>query len=119
MAVIHTFGGDLKWNSHVHALVTEGAVDKNIKWWKQVEYIPYSYLKKSWQKILLEIIKKHFNSYKTRQLISYLYKKYPKGFYVNAKRKLDDTRQAVKYIGRYLARAAIAEYRILKYENNM
>lgn len=37
---------------------------------------------------------------------------------MNAKRKLDDTRQAVKYIGRYLARAAIAEYRILKYENN-
>lgn len=66
----------------------------------------------------IEIIKKHFNSYKTRQLISYLYKKYPKGFYVNAKTKLDDTRQAVKYIGRYFARAAIAEYRIIKYENS-
>lgn len=118
IAVIHTFGGDLKWNPHVHALVTEGAVDKKTKWWKQVEYIPYPYLKKSWQKVLLEIIKKHFNSYKTRQLISYLYKKYPKGFYVNAKRKLDDTRQAIKYIGRYLARAAIAEYRIIKYESN-
>lgn len=33
---------------------------------------------------------------------------------MNAKRKLDDTRQTVKYIGRYLARATIAEYRILK-----
>lgn len=118
IAVLHTFGGDLKWNPHVHALVTEGAVDKTTKWWKPVEYIPYSYLKKGWQKVLLGIIKKHFNCYKTRQLISYLYKRYPKGFYVNAKRKLDDTRQAVKYIGRYLARAAIAEYRILKYENN-
>lgn len=62
--------------------------------------------------------KKHFDSYKTRRLISYLYKTYTKGFYVNAKRKLDDTRQEVKYIGRYLARAAIAEYRIIKYENN-
>lgn len=118
IAVLHTFGGDLKWNPHVHALVTEGAVDKNSKWWKSVEYIPYSYLKKSWQKVLLDIIKKHFDSYKTRRLIRYLYKTYPKGFYVNAKRKLDDTKQAVKYIGRYLARAAIAEYRIMKYENN-
>ncbi|WP_271814884.1 IS91 family transposase, partial [Clostridium beijerinckii] len=36
IAVIHTFGGDLKWNPHVHALVTEGAVDKKTKWWKQV-----------------------------------------------------------------------------------
>ena len=76
----------MKWNPHVHALVTEGAIDKN--------------------------------SNKTRRLISYLYKTYTKGFYVNAKRKLDDTRQEVKYIGRYLARAAIAEYRIIKYENN-
>lgn len=39
-----------------------------------------------------------------------MYKKYPKGFYVNAKRRLDDTRQAVKYIGIYLARAAIAPH---------
>ena len=53
IAVIHTFGGDLKWNPHVHALVTEGAVDKKTKWWKQVEYIPYPYLKKSWQKVNL------------------------------------------------------------------
>ncbi|KZL88456.1 IS91 family transposase [Clostridium magnum] len=118
IAVIHTFGRDLKWNPHVHALVTEGAVDKNNKWWKSVEYIPYPFLKKAWQKVLLDIIKKHFNCYKTRQLISNMYKKYPKGFYVNAKRRLDDTRQAVKYIGRYLARAAIAEYRIEEYDGD-
>ncbi|WP_366208768.1 transposase [uncultured Clostridium sp.] len=31
MAALHTFGGDLKWNPHVHALVTEGAIDKNLK----------------------------------------------------------------------------------------
>ena len=27
--VIHTFGRDLKWNPHVHILVTEGAADVN------------------------------------------------------------------------------------------
>lgn len=119
IAVVHTFGRDLKWNPHVHALVTEGAINKETNWWKPVEYIPYPYLKKAWQKVLLDIIKKNFNSYKTRQLVSKLYKKYPKGFYVNAKRRLDDTKQAVKYIGRYLARAAIAEYRIIKYEKEI
>jgi len=116
IAVVHTFGRDLKWNPHIHALVTEGAIDRNNNWWKSVDYIPYPFLKKAWQKVLLDIIKKHFNCYKTRQIISTLYKKYPKGFYVNAKRRLDDTRQAVKYIGRYLARAAIAEYRIEEYD---
>jgi len=116
IAVIHTFGSDLKWNPHVHALVTEGAINKDINWWKPVDYIPYQYLKKSWQRVLLNIIKKYFDCYKTRQLISRMYREYPKGFYVNAKRRLNDTRQAVKYIGRYLARAAIAEYRVEKYD---
>lgn len=119
IAVIHTFGSDLKWNPHVHALVTEGAVNKDINWWKSVDYIPYEYLRKSWQRILLDIIKKHFNCYETRRLISEMYKKYPKGFYVNFKRRLSDTRQAVKYIGRYLARAAIAEYRIEEYDGEL
>lgn len=116
IAVVHTFGRDLKWNPHVHALVTEGAIDKKYNWWKSVDYIPYKYLKKAWQKVLIDIIKKHFDNYKTRQLVSKLYKKHPKGFYVNAKRRLADTKQAVKYIGRYLARAAIAEYRIETYD---
>jgi len=116
IAVIHTFGRDLKWNPHVHALVTEGAVDKNNKWWKSVNYIPYEYLRKSWQKTVLDIIKKYHNDYKTKRLISVMYRMYPNGFYVNAKRALTNTKQAVKYIGRYLARAAIAEYRIEAYD---
>lgn len=30
IAVLYIFGRDLKWNSHVHALVTEGAINKGI-----------------------------------------------------------------------------------------
>lgn len=32
ITVIHTFGRDLKWNPHVHVLITEGAIDKNKEW---------------------------------------------------------------------------------------
>ncbi|MBE6051789.1 MAG: hypothetical protein E7214_14365 [Clostridium sp.] len=39
IAVVHTFGRDLKWNPHVHALVTEGGINKRSKWWKRVNYI--------------------------------------------------------------------------------
>ncbi|MFD1639753.1 transposase, partial [Evansella tamaricis] len=45
ITVIHTFGRDLKWNPHIHALVTEGALDKN-KEWVPSEFIPYEYLRK-------------------------------------------------------------------------
>lgn len=45
-----------------------------------------------------------------------MYRKYKDGFYVNADRAITDMRKATKYIGRYLARAAIAEYRIESYD---
>ena len=46
ITVVHTFGQDMKFNPHIHALVTEGALDKfNV--WKPVSYIPYEYLRKA------------------------------------------------------------------------
>ena len=115
IAVVHTFGRDLKFNPHIHALVTEGAIDKN-KLWKEVGFIPYEYLRKAWQKVLLDWVKKKYvNSMIVKRLINDLYKRYPKGFYVYAERRMKDARGAARYIGRYLARPAIAEYRIISY----
>ena len=51
-----------------------------------------------------------------RRLINRLYKKYNNGFYVNAQRDLTKIKEAAKYIGRYLSRPAIAEYRISEYD---
>jgi len=116
IAVVHTFGSDLKWNPHIHALFTEGGIDKNNKWFKKISHIPYKYLRKSWQKLVLDIIKDNFKDAKTKKLINELYKKYEEGFYVNAKRDLTNIKKASKYIGRYLARPAIAEYRITDYD---
>lgn len=113
IAVVHTFGGDLKWNPHIHALYTEGGIDRNNKWFKKLDFIPYTYMKKVWRKLVLDIIKNNFRDRKTRNLINKLYKK---EFYVNAERRLTNIKQATQYIGRYLARPAIAEYRIINYD---
>ena len=84
IAVVHTFGKDIKWNPHVHTLITEGGVNKNTNWWTSIGHIPFEYLRKYWQKVVLDIMK--------------------------------DTSQVIKYIGRYLGRAAITEYRIKSYD---
>lgn len=116
ITTIHTFGRDMGFNPHVHALVTEGALDKN-KNWKSVDYIPYNYLRKAWQKVFLDIIKKRFGQEPIiKKLISQLYKRYLNGFYVHARTRMKDAKGAAKYIGRYLARPAIAEYRIISYD---
>jgi hypothetical protein len=45
IAVIHIFDSDLKWNPHIHDLVTKGAIDKEVNCWKTVNYISYPHLK--------------------------------------------------------------------------
>ena len=57
VAVIHTFGWDLKWNPHVHVLVTEGAAGEKTVW-KTVRYVPYKMLRKRWQKLILDGMEK-------------------------------------------------------------
>lgn len=57
ITVIHTFGRDLKFNPHIHVLVTEGAMDCHREW-RPLEYISFEYLRKSWQKIVLDCLKK-------------------------------------------------------------
>jgi hypothetical protein len=116
ITVIHTFGRDLKFNPHIHTLVTEGALDQT-KQWKSVEYISFAYLRKSWQKLLMDLMLKWFpKDTKVKELVNQLYQRYKHGFYVNAEQRMKDARGAAKYIGRYLARPAIAEYRIVKYD---
>ncbi|SDM68561.1 Transposase zinc-binding domain-containing protein [Halanaerobium congolense] len=116
ITVVHTFGRDMSFNPHVHALIAEGALDKYHQWSK-VGYFSYKYLRKAWQKVLLDIFKERFSdNQKVQNLIKYFYIRYKEGFYVNAESRMNSARGAAKYIGRYLARPAIAEYRILEYD---
>jgi len=116
ITVIHTFGRDLKFNPHIHVLVTEGAMDAQREWYP-LDWIPYEYLRKSWQKVVLDSMKRWFpENLAVQNLINELYKRYTKGFYVNAEKKMKNAKGAAKYIGRYLARPAIAEYRIIGYD---
>ena len=116
VTVIHTFGRDLKWNPHVHMMVTECGKG-NITEWKHIRHISYESLRKRWQKILLdEITYMVGNTKEIRLLKNKLYKEKDKGFYVHAKTEIKSARTAAKYVGRYVGRPAIAESRILKYD---
>lgn len=116
VTVIHTFGRDLKWNPHVHMMVTEGGKG-NITEWRHIRHISYEALRKRWQKILLdEITNISGNTKEVKLLKNKLYKEKDKGFYVYAKTEIKSAKIAAKYVGRYVGRPAIAESRILKYD---
>lgn len=96
VSVIHTFGRDLKWNPHVHVLVTEGGVGKKTDW-RRIEYFHYGRLRKSWQTALLSGVEKAITKKKKayKALKNKLYAKYQEGFYVYGERRISSAKEAV------------------------
>ncbi|WP_238902036.1 MULTISPECIES: transposase [unclassified Clostridium] len=116
VTVIHTFGRDLKWNPHVHMMVTEGGAGKENPW-KHIRHFPYEMLRKRWQKLLLyALIDECKDKKKMKELKNKLYSKHDNGFYVHARNEIKSAKVAAKYVGRYVGRPAIAESRILAYD---
>lgn len=115
VTVIHTFGRDLKWNPHVHVLVTKGGAGRNREW-KSVNYIPYKMLRLRWQKILLDKIEETIGKRRFKKIKDKLYKEKKEGFYVYGKGEVGSGKQAIKYVGRYTGRPVMAESRIKKYD---
>ncbi len=115
VAVIHTFGRDLKWNPHVHVMMTLGAMGKSGKW-RKIDFVPYKMLRHRWETVLLKNLEEEIGKKKIKALKDTMYKRYDKGFYVYAKGEMKDAKGAARYIGRYMGRPAIAESRIIKYD---
>ena len=81
LVIVHTFGRDLKFNAHVHMLITEGGLTSNNQW-VEIPFLPYGLPRNKWQYYLLTEIKA--NLPKTREnagFIDDLFKRNDKGFY--------------------------------------
>ena len=56
--ILHTFGSDLKFNPHIHVLLTEGGLNFPDKCeWIHNEYIPWNMLKARWKYHLVTYLK--------------------------------------------------------------
>ena len=113
---LHTFGRDLKWNPHIHALISEGGAG-NFTPWRTNLHFDYAFLRMAFRKVLLEKLSSRLgNSF--NMLKNQLYKDHPEGFYVRAKPNLCSPHITVKYISRYLGRPVIATSRIDAYDGD-
>ena len=50
--VLHTFGRDLKWNPHIHCLISEGGLSDD-GLWRNVHHFNYSFLRSAFRTALL------------------------------------------------------------------
>lgn len=115
---IHTFARDSSFNTHFHVILSEGGFNKNGKYIKNA-FFPVDNIKNSWRYLVLLIFKKHFkNDFKVNKVINNIYKNNLE-FFVNIEGvPLPNNLKAIQYFGRYLARPAIAEYRITEFKDS-
>lgn len=114
ICVLHTFGRDLKWNPHIHCLISEGGIGKSGTW-RFKPHFNYKYLRDAFQTALLSILHKHIGD-SFRKDKATCYRNHKDGFYVYAKPTECNPAEVIKYIGRYLGRPVIATSRIDKYD---
>lgn len=115
--VLHTFGRDLKWNPHIHCLVSEGGYSDD-GFWRHVKHFNFNYLRNAFRTALLNEME-HKIGPSFKKIKAKCYTDHKHGFYVYAKPNLCDPKTVVKYIGRYLGRPVIATSRIDKYDGEM
>ena len=127
ISTLHTFGRDLKWNPHIHALVPELIYDRKKKEIRHVSHFDYASLRKTWMYEVNRLLKERFPENKAiRSMIDSSYQKQDKGFYVYAKKDVSEekngnadqknVRGCVNYMMRYAGRPVMAESRILSYD---
>ena len=115
--VLHTFGRDLKWNPHIHCLLSEGGVADNGKW-RSVTHFNYTYLRNAFRTVLLNELEKYIDDPSFKRIKAACYREHKQGFYVYAKPNKCKPNIVIKYIGRYLGRPVIATSRIDKYDGD-
>ena len=116
ICVLHTFGRDLKWNPHIHALISEGATG-NITPWRIVKHFDYTFLRNAFRKVLLDLLTEKLGP-SFKKIKNEMYTKHADGFYVRAKPNSCTPDITLKYISRYLGRPVIATSRIDNYDGD-
>lgn len=114
ICVLHTFGRDLKWNPHIHCLLSEGGVGRS-GLWRNVKHFNYALMRNSFRKVLLDLMESKLGP-SFKKVKARCYREHQEGFYVYAKPNKCDPKVVTKYIGRYLGRPVIATSRIDKYD---
>lgn len=86
--VLHTFGRDLKWNPHIHCLISEGGYSDDA-FWRNVSHFNYPFLRNAFRTALLkEMLLRIGPSFKKVSARCYL--EHEHGFYVYARHRSID-----------------------------
>lgn len=109
IVILHPFGKDMKFQPHLHLIVTEGAFCNNGKFIKQ-EFIPARNFARVWQ---YHVSKNLQSAGVPNEIFTYTFNEYD-GFYVWVHKagRIKNPKLIAKYLGRYVRHPAIANSRL-------
>ena len=121
ISIIHTFGRDLKWNPHIHAIVSLGGFTKNFDF-RKMGHFNVDTIAGQWKYHVLKIIQNgeyHDSKIKKKALdtVSKLYREDKRFFFNVGDGDINSTEGIIRYLGRYLARSPVAEYKITEIDD--
>jgi len=117
IAILHTFNGKLEYNSHVHTLVTGGALYESSNSWVAQIYYDRDALMKAWRTAVIALLRTALRARRLRteltadqmgDLLTYL----ERCWWSIKIQPFEDKWHFLQYAGRYVRRPPIAQRRI-------
>jgi len=122
---LHTFGRDLKWNTHLHISITRGGLDKDTHEWKSL-FFKTKNVMRMWRYSVIRLLRRQWNAglliipaeYNDEDINILFDKQYKKHWHVHCAKPHKNPKKDIEYLGRYLKRPAIANSRLVHYNGN-
>jgi hypothetical protein len=120
IAIVHFTGRDMKYNPHIHMIVTEGGLTKG-GIWRPHKFWPYSVMNSYWKYEVLTRFARHSRkSLEKRAIIDeqrkQRFKDGTNGFVVKNYPGVLEVKNFGKYLARYVRHPPIGESRILSFD---
>jgi len=119
IAVLHTFGKKLNYNTHIHMIISAGGLkqkngneDENKYVWKDIKSLPWKTFNVRWKANVLNRLNKYIENYTFYADIT------KKRWYSYSSKIFDNPEFTCNYIGRYSKRPLMAETRITYYDGD-
>jgi len=122
LVVPHTFGGDLKFNTHLHILMSDGGFHTAGSWipdlslnktaiMRMWRYAVVSHLRRA---LAVGILKSELNVRELNRVVSDAYENKTRDYWIIHLDKIVSKTHFLKYAARYVRRPPIAKWRILR-----
>jgi hypothetical protein len=121
IVVPHSFGGDLKFNTHLHILISAGGYSESEHRWVPCIALNKDALMRMWRYAVIthlrsalkaQVLKSHLPATKLNGIVTTAYERYPK--WVIFIDEIAAKSHFLRYAARYIRRPPLASWRLLK-----